>query len=118
MNVRSAGASITFPCSSRVPLGLACFATERFRGAAAHEPHLACIVDLELDCNATAHGRLLWFDVHGAGRGDRLWWCDDGFDEVVIGKRLAQRLPLLEARRGNELIERGGIEGKIVLLAS
>jgi NADPH:quinone reductase-like Zn-dependent oxidoreductase len=39
---------------------------------------------------------------------------------VADGKlrpKIAQRLPLLEARRGNELIERGGIEGKIVLVA-
>ncbi|MGZ3418118.1 MAG: medium chain dehydrogenase/reductase family protein [Polyangiales bacterium] len=34
-----------------------------------------------------------------------------------IHPKIATRLPLLEARRGNELIERGGIEGKIVLLA-
>jgi NADPH:quinone reductase-like Zn-dependent oxidoreductase len=34
-----------------------------------------------------------------------------------IKPKIAERLPLLEARRGNELIERGGMEGKIVLLA-
>jgi NADPH:quinone reductase-like Zn-dependent oxidoreductase len=39
---------------------------------------------------------------------------------VVDGKlrpRIADKLPLLEARRANELLERGGIEGKIVLVA-
>jgi NADPH:quinone reductase len=35
-----------------------------------------------------------------------------------IKPRIAARLPLLEARRGNELLEAGGLEGKIVLLAS
>jgi len=34
-----------------------------------------------------------------------------------ISPRIACRLPLLEARRANELLEAGGIEGKIVLLA-
>jgi len=34
-----------------------------------------------------------------------------------IKPRLAARLPLLEARRGIEMLEMGGIEGKIVLLA-
>lgn len=34
-----------------------------------------------------------------------------------IAPRIAARLPLLEARRANELLEAGGIEGKIVLLA-
>jgi NADPH:quinone reductase-like Zn-dependent oxidoreductase len=38
--------------------------------------------------------------------------------EGKIHPKIAERLPLLEAKRGNELIERGGIEGKIVLLAS
>ncbi len=34
-----------------------------------------------------------------------------------IAPRIAARLPLLEARRANELLEAGGVEGKIVLLA-
>jgi len=34
-----------------------------------------------------------------------------------IKPRIALRLPLLEARRANELIEAGGIEGKLVLVA-
>lgn len=34
-----------------------------------------------------------------------------------ISPRIAARLPLLEARRANELLEAGGIDGKIVLLA-
>lgn len=37
--------------------------------------------------------------------------------EGKLRPKIAERLPLLEARRGNELIERGGVEGKIVLLA-
>jgi NADPH2:quinone reductase len=36
----------------------------------------------------------------------------------LIKPRIAARLPLLEARRGNEMLEAGGLEGKIVLLAS
>jgi NADPH2:quinone reductase len=34
-----------------------------------------------------------------------------------IAPRIAARLPLLEARRANELLEAGGLEGKIVLVA-
>ena len=34
-----------------------------------------------------------------------------------IAPRIAARLPLLEARRANELLEAGGVEGKLVLLA-
>ena len=34
-----------------------------------------------------------------------------------IKPRIAARLPLLEARRANEMLEAGGLEGKIVLLA-
>ncbi len=34
-----------------------------------------------------------------------------------IKPRIAARLPLLEARRGVEMLERGGLEGKIVLLS-
>lgn len=34
-----------------------------------------------------------------------------------IRPKIAARLPLLEARRGNEMLEAGGLEGKIVLLA-
>ncbi|HEX9118132.1 MAG TPA: zinc-binding dehydrogenase, partial [Anaerolineae bacterium] len=34
-----------------------------------------------------------------------------------IKPRIAARLPLLEARRANELLEAGGLDGKIVLLA-
>jgi NADPH2:quinone reductase len=34
-----------------------------------------------------------------------------------IAPRIAARLPLLEARRANELLEAGGVEGKIVLVA-
>lgn len=33
-----------------------------------------------------------------------------------IRPRIAARLPLLEARRGNEMLEAGGLEGKIVLI--
>jgi hypothetical protein len=36
----------------------------------------------------------------------------------LIKPRIAARLPLLAARRGNEMLEAGGLEGKIVLLAS
>jgi NADPH:quinone reductase len=42
------------------------------------------------------------------------------FDLLAGGQikpRIAARLPLLEARRGNEMLEAGGLEGKIVLLA-
>ncbi|HSB01752.1 MAG TPA: zinc-binding dehydrogenase, partial [Anaerolineales bacterium] len=34
-----------------------------------------------------------------------------------IKPKIAARLPLLEARRGNEMLEAGGLRGKIVLLA-
>ncbi len=34
-----------------------------------------------------------------------------------IKPKIAARLPLLEARRGNEMLEAGGLKGKIVLLA-
>jgi len=34
-----------------------------------------------------------------------------------IQPRIAARLPLLDARRANELLESGGVEGKIVLVA-
>jgi NADPH:quinone reductase len=34
-----------------------------------------------------------------------------------IKPRIAARIPLLEARRGNEMLEAGGLDGKIVLLA-
>ncbi len=37
--------------------------------------------------------------------------------ERRIQPRIAARLPLLEARRANELLEAGGLEGKIVLVA-
>jgi len=43
------------------------------------------------------------------------------FDLLARGQikpRIAARLPLLEARRANEMLEAGGLEGKIVLLAS
>jgi NADPH:quinone reductase len=42
------------------------------------------------------------------------------FDLLASGQihpKIAARLPLLEARRGNEMLEAGGLEGKIVLLA-
>ncbi len=35
-----------------------------------------------------------------------------------IAPRISARLPLLEARRANELLEAGGLEGKIVLVAA
>jgi NADPH:quinone reductase-like Zn-dependent oxidoreductase len=35
----------------------------------------------------------------------------------AIRPRIAARLPLLAARRAHELLERGGVEGKIVHLA-
>ena len=38
--------------------------------------------------------------------------------EGKIKPRIVARLPLLEARRGNEMLEAGGLEGKIILLAS
>lgn len=38
--------------------------------------------------------------------------------EKKIRPRIAERLPLLDARRANERLEAGGIEGKIVLVAS
>ena len=37
--------------------------------------------------------------------------------EGKIKPRIAERLPLLDARRANERIEAGGIEGKVVLVA-
>ena len=37
--------------------------------------------------------------------------------EKKIKPRIAQRLPLLDARRANERLEAGGIEGKLVLVA-
>jgi NADPH:quinone reductase-like Zn-dependent oxidoreductase len=42
------------------------------------------------------------------------------FDLLARGQikpKIAARLPLLEARRGNEMLEAGGLKGKIVLLA-
>jgi NADPH:quinone reductase-like Zn-dependent oxidoreductase len=35
-----------------------------------------------------------------------------------ISPRIAHTLPLLDARQANERLERGGIEGKLVLVAS
>jgi NADPH2:quinone reductase len=35
-----------------------------------------------------------------------------------ISPRIAQMLPLLDARKANERLEAGGIEGKLVLVAS
>jgi len=34
-----------------------------------------------------------------------------------IQPTISQKLPLLDARRANELLEKGGIRGKIVLVA-
>jgi NADPH2:quinone reductase len=34
-----------------------------------------------------------------------------------IKPKIAARLPLLESRRGNEMLEAGGLKGKIALLA-
>ncbi len=34
-----------------------------------------------------------------------------------ISPRIAEKLPLLDARKANERLEAGGIEGKIVLIA-
>jgi NADPH:quinone reductase-like Zn-dependent oxidoreductase len=36
----------------------------------------------------------------------------------VIAPRIAARLPLLSARQAAEMMERGGVEGKIVHLVS
>ena len=43
------------------------------------------------------------------------------FDLLAQGKispRVAQTFPLLDARKANERLEEGGIEGKLVLVAS
>jgi NADPH2:quinone reductase len=41
----------------------------------------------------------------------------DLLERGQIKPKIAARLPLLEARRGNEMLEAGGLKGKIVLLA-
>jgi len=63
-----------------------------------------------------------WYGITMRYRKDKRSFLEDLpklFDLLAAGKlhpKIAARLPLLDARRANEMLEAGGVDGKIVLL--
>ena len=65
----------------------------------------------------------IWYGITKLYRKDRKPFLEDMpkllalLAEKKLSPKIAVRLPLLDARRGNELQEAGGVDGKIVLVA-